>query len=242
MSIHRKQAAWFFFGLLLVSPPVSHAAAPANGQIEVTGTYRYVFHDPETTADALNLACREAWRLAIVESPMYREQTASVVDSTLLRDIANNLVTRYLRDQQILEQTERGRTVSCRVRGVLAGDESAKAIRTQLAGGPPTAESLDQNRTLRIVSVKEEGGYLLIEFQALKRLDWLNTAYQGSLRESADIMVDFYDAQGILIRTERHPARQSGTNNTDVLNPGMLGLVKVSKPFGAKTYRVWLVK
>jgi hypothetical protein len=39
----------------------------------------------------------------------------------------------------------------------------------------------------------------------LKRFDWLGTHYQSVLRESGEIMVDFYDEQGLLIRTEPFP-------------------------------------
>lgn len=242
MALHHREAALMTFCALLLFPHVAPAAGPPNGQIEVSGEYRYLFHDPETSEEALALACREAWRLAVVESSLYREQTASIVDSSLLRDVASNLVTRYLRDQQILEQTERGKTVSCRVRGMLAGEESVKAIRTQLAGGASAPEGLDQNRALRILAVREEGnGIVAIEYQALRRLDWLNTHYQGGLRESADIMVDFYDDQHFLLRTERHPARRS-VSGDDVMNPGATAVLRVTKPLGAKTYRVWLVK
>jgi hypothetical protein len=36
-------------------------------------------------------------------------------------------------------------------------------------------------------------------------LDWLGTHYQAGLRESTDIMVDFYDDLGFLLRTDRFP-------------------------------------
>jgi hypothetical protein len=242
MSLHQKSAASFWLCLLLLTPTATYAAAQANGQIEVAGHYRYVYHDPETPAEALTLACREAWRLAVIESPLYREHTASIVDSALLRDVAHNLVTRYLRDQQIVEQTEQGKTVSCRVRGALVGEDSVKAIRTQLSGGPSTPDALDQNRILRILAVREEGtGLLAIEYQALKRLDWLGTHYQGGLRESADIMVDFYDDQRFLIRTERYAANRT-VSGDDVMNPGSTAVLRVTRPAAAKTYRVWLVK
>lgn len=239
MVPRRHQAAAVLMGVLLSAASPGQAAPTMSGQIEVTGAYRYVFHDPETASEALNTACREAWRLAVIESPLYREQTASTTDAALLRDVADDLVTNHLSDKQILEQTERGKTVSCRVRGILAAN-SATTIRTQLAGGTPP-EGVEQNRTLRIVSAKEQSGYLFIEFEALRRLDWLNTAYQGSLGEGADIMVDFSDESGGLIRSERHPARHSG-GNQDVMSPGMHGILKVAKPLGAKSYRVWVVK
>lgn len=242
MPPRRTIPRYLLLSSLLLVPFAAQAADSANGRIEISGDYRYAARESEPVADARNLACREALRLAVINSPIYREQTASLVDSPLLRELAHQLATRHVQDQQILEQTERGRTVSCRVKGFLPADETARVIRTQLSGGPPAAEGLDQNRALRILNVREEGSALLaIQYQALKRLDWLGTHYQGGLRESAEIMVDFYDEQGFLIRTERHPARRTPTGD-DVMNPGAIAVLKVTRPPAAKTYRVWLVK
>ena len=240
--MHRKSAASFLTAALLLAPVMAAAAEPSTSRIEITADYRYAAQQTENIEEAKSLACREAWRLAVINSPLYREQTASVIDSPLLRDLAYTLATQHVQDQQILEQTERGRTVSCRVRGFLPVEESGRVIRTQLAGSPPSAEGLDQNRVLRIVSVREEGSRTIaIQYQALQRLDWLGTHYQGGLRESAEIMVDFYDEQGFLIRTDRYQARRTTTGD-DVMNPGATGILKVTKPTAAKTYRVWLVK
>jgi hypothetical protein len=60
---------------------------------------------------------------------------------------------------------------------------------------------------------------IAVQYQALKRLDWLGTHYLGRLRESADIMADLYDDQGVLLRTERFPARRTATGE-DVMNSG----------------------
>jgi hypothetical protein len=228
--------------VLLLAPPVGLAADAAGDRIEITGDYRYTYHEGESAADAKALACREAWRLAVANSPLYREHTASVVDSPLLRDLNYELATNHIQDQEIVEQTEKGRTVSCRVRGFLPAEESVRVIRTQLGGGTPAAESVDQNRVLRILSIQEDSnGMITIQYQALKRLDWVGTHYQGGLQESAEIMVDFYDSQGFLVRSERHAARRTPSGD-DVLNPGATGVLKVAKPLAAKTYRVWLVK
>ena len=242
MSIHRNPTAPFLIATFLLAPLAAPGAELPTSRIEITADYRYAAHETENLADAKSLTCREAWRLAVVNSPLYREQTASVIDSPLLRDLAYTLATSHVQDQQIVEQTERGRTLSCRVRGFLPTEESTRVIRTQLAGGPPSAEGLDQNRALRILSVREEGsGTIAVQYQALKRLDWLGTHYQGGLRESADIMVDLYDGQGFLLRTDRFPARRTATGD-DVMNPGATAILKVTKPAAAKTYRVWLVK
>ena len=218
-----------------------HAAEP-NSRLEITGDYRYKAQASEQPAEAKDLACREALRQAVVNSAVYREQTASVVDSALLREIANTLATRHVQDQQILEQSEQGRTLFCRVRAYLPTEESARAIRTQLAGSPTPPDGLDQNRVLKLLSVKEESpGTLAIQYQALKRLDWVTTHYQGGLRDAAHIMVDFYDAEGLLLYSQRFEAWRTPTGD-DVMSPGAIGLIQVPKPASAKTYRVWLVK
>ncbi len=212
-------------------------AAEMSGRLEIAGDYRYAAHQSDSPAEVQGLACREAWRLAVMQSPLYREYTADVVDSPMLLDLADRLAGQ-VEDRQIVEQSQRGRTVTCRVRGYLPRETGARLIRLQLAGSP--AEGAEENRALRIVGTKEEGGYVLVQFEALRRLDWLNTAYPGTLRETADIMVDFYDKTGTFIRAERHPARHYGSD--DVLAPGMRGIVKVPKPLTAASYRVWLVK
>ena len=242
MSMQRTSTAPLLLAALLLAPHLASATELPTNRIEITADYRYATHETENLAEAKNLVCREAWRLAVVNSPLYREQTASVIDSPLLRDLAYTLATGYVQDRQIIEQTERGRVLSCRVQGYLPTEESTRVIRTQLSGGPPSAEGLDQNRALRILSVREESsGTIAVQYQALKRLDWLGTHYQGGLRESADIMVDFYDGQGLLIRTDRFPARRTASGE-DVLNPGAVAILKVAKPAGTKTHRVWLVK
>ncbi len=212
------------------------------GRIELVGDYRYTYHDPETVADAKNTACREALRLAITTSPQFREHTAPLVDSSLLREVAHTLASQYVKDQQILEQTEKGRTVSCRVKAVLQADDLPHVILAQTGATGQTPGVIDQNRALRVLSVREENdGTISVIYQAIKRLDWIGTAYAGSLREAADLMVDFYDDQGVLIRTDRYPARKTMTGD-DVMNPGEIGIHRIAKPLSAKTYRVWVVK
>ena len=217
-------------------------AAEPNARLEIIGDYRYKAQASEQLADAKDLACREALRQAVVNSALYREQTAAIVDSALLREVANTLATRHVQDQQILEQNEQGRTMFCRVKAFLPAEESARAIQTELAGGPPPAESLDQNRVLKLLNVKEESqGMLSIQYQALKRLDWATTHYQGGLRDAAHIMVDFYDAQGLLLYSQRFEAWRT-LSGEDIMSPGAVGILQVPRPASAKTYRVWLVK
>ena len=224
--------------LFVIATSTAFAAEP-DDRVEISGDYRYALREPEPLGEAQSMACREAWRMAVVNSPLYREQTASVYDSPLLQGLAYTLATDQVQDQRIIEQTQRGRTVACRVHGYLPAREAARTIKTQLAGSP--SQAAEQNRALRIVGSKEEGGYVYVQFQALKRLDWLSTAYQGTLRESADIMVDFYGRTGTLIRTDRYPARHAVFGPSG-LNPGMQGVARLQAPLGSATYRVWVTQ
>ena len=233
LSILIAAAIWFAFTV--------HAAEP-NGRLEITGDYRYKAQASEQLSEARELACREALRQAVVNSAIYREETASTMESSLLREVANTLATRHVQDQQVLEQNEQGRTVFCRVKAYLSAEESARAIQIQLAGGPAEPDGLDQNRVLKLLSVKEEGvGTLLVQYQTLRRLDWVNTHYQGGLRDVAHIMVDFYDKDGLLLYSQRFEAWRTPAGD-DVMSPGAVGLIQIPKPAAAKTYRVWLVK
>jgi hypothetical protein len=214
-----------------------------SSRVEVTGDYRYTFHDPMLLADAKVLACEEALRLAVANSPVVRDETASLVDSAAYQDLIQLLVSSYTRDLQIVEHAEKGRTVYCKVKAALQPDEVQKVARTYLVSlsNGKQAPALDQNRALQIVNVRDESGYLVVTYRALKRLDWIGTAYQGSLRENADLMVDFLDEQGNLIRTDRYAAHRTPTGD-DVMNPGEIGIRKIIKPSNAKSHRVWLVK
>ncbi len=213
-----------------------------SDRTDIVGDYRYTYHDPETPTEAKATACREALRLAISTWPSFREQTAAVVDSPLLKDIVQTIASGYVHDVQVIEQAEKGRTVYCKVRGSVQPDEIRSVVQAQLSGTGNTQTAVEQNRALRVLSVREDkDGTISVVFKALKRLDWLTTAYDGGLREHADLMVDFYDEQGTLIRSDRYPARKTDSGD-DVVNPGEIGVRKIGKPLNAKSYRVWVVK
>ena len=232
--------ALFAIAVQCVGLALPAQAASEHSRVDITGDYRYAYHQPETAAEARQHACVEALHQAVSTSTAVREHTASIVDSTLFHTLVHTLATDHVTDQQIIQQSEQGRTVYCKVRAIFHADAVERVLIAQTTGG--TDQGLDQNRALKILSAREEAdGTLVITYQALKRLDWLGTAYQGGLRGSADVMVDFYDDQGLLVRSSRHPARKTATGD-DVMNPGEIGTLRVLKPLNAKTYRVWVVK
>jgi len=237
----------FRLTLMLLCGPVlffPQGAWAQSNKIEILGDYRYTYHDPDGPVEAKNIAYTEAVRLAIYSSRVFSEGTSRVVeDAQVLRDLAQKIASGYLKDLQVVEQSEKGRTVYCKVRASLLSDEVKAFIEREINRGLVKDPSgLDQNRALQILSVQEgKDATVAVVFKALKRLDWLATAYDGSLRESADVMIDFYDDQGLLVSSDRHPARKTSAGD-DVMNPGEIGLHKFAKPLNARSYRVWLVK
>lgn len=221
---------------------LSGLAQTAEGsKIEVTGDYRYTFHAPESATDAKALACREASRMAVSASAVYRDATASLVDSVLNRQILDQVVKDALKETRVLEQTEKGTTVSCRISGSLESEDVARIVLAGARGSSdPAALATDQNRAIKILNVQDDReGHLLVTFQALRRLDWQNTAYQGTLRDQADVMVEFFDAQGLLLATARIPARKS-QGGDDVMTAGQVGVHKIPKPLNTASHRVWV--
>jgi hypothetical protein len=218
-------------------------ATAEQNRLELLGAYRYAYQESMSLADAQKIACAEATRLSVDSSRFFLDATAHMADPPFLRDLAQKIVTGSFKDVQIVEQSDRGRTVSCKVRGYLDQDEARALIVSEItrspAGEPP---GLDQNRTLKILSAQDgKEGTVVVVYKALKRLDWLSTAYDGSLRETADVMIEYYNEQGIPIGADRHPARLK-PDGTEVMNPGEISSRTFRKPPGTKSYRVWLVK
>jgi hypothetical protein len=229
---------------LILTLGIPHGSWAESDLVELTGDYRYTYHHQESAAEANKIAYAEAVRQAILTSALFREQTASLVDSALLKDLAQIIASSYLTDVQIVQQSERERTVYVKIRATVHAKELQQVIDAavrQKQGREETA-GLDQNRALIILSAHETAdGSVAVVYQARTRLDWLSTEYPGSLRESANVMIDFYDRQGLPLRSDRHPARKTPSGD-DVMNPGEIGVHKFPKPENAASFRVWLVK
>ncbi len=226
---------------LILSPP--HELWAQTHQVQIVGDYRYAYHPGESLAEAKNIAYAEAIRLAISSSPLFKESTSTLVDSKLLSDLVQKIASGYLKDVKILEQSEKGRTVYCKVRVTVMPDEIETLINQEINHGSDREPvGLDGNRALQILRVQEDQeGNIEVVYKALKRLDWLHTAYDGSLQDSANVMIDFYDDTGLLTGSDRYPARKT-TSGEDIMTAGRIGVIKFKKPLNARSYRVWLVK
>ena len=228
-------------GSLLLLASVAFSGSAWAHTVDISGDYRYTFHHPETVADATDHACREARKAAVGRSAVFREATSALVDSGLTRRLLEAVSQDGVTDVEVVQHSDRGTTVSCTVKGRLDQETVNRILVTELQADPREDQpALDQNRAVKLLRVEEDqAGHVLIEFQARRRLDWLNTAYPGSLREEANIMVEFYDEHDRLIAQSRYPARKTEIGD-DVMTPGEVGTLTVMKPATAKSYRVWV--
>lgn len=229
--------------LTVVMPGTGHA-------LELLGEYRYAIQPLETLETAKQTTTNNALRLAIVRSDMFKEATESIVDRPLFEGLVDSIMSRGIEEVQVVAQQVQGRTVHTKIRATLNEQATnrliAQALRgtmTDIVKGEPTEpkEANQQNRALRILEVKDAPqGTVAVAFQALRRLDWMNTAYFGGLRDQGDILITFYDAQGLPMRTDRVPARMAGADDRHTLAPGQVGIHYFPKPLGAASYQVWV--
>jgi len=219
------------------------AATAEQNRLEVLGVYRYAYQEPVSLAEAKKIACTEAIRLSVDSTRFFIDATSSVMDSQMVQDMAQKLITSSLKDVQVIEQSDKGRTVYCKVKGVLDLEDAKAVILTEINRGAANEPlGVDQNRAIKILSVQDgKDGTVVVVYKALKRLDWLSTAYDGSLRETADVMIEYYNEQGIPVGAGRHPARLK-PDGAEVMHPGEISACTFRKPPGTKSYRVWLVK
>lgn len=218
-------------------------ATAEQNRLEVLGAYRYAYQEPMSLAEAQKLACTGAIRLSVDSSRFFIDATSNVIDSQMVQDMVQKLISSSLKDVQVVEQSDKGRTVYCKVKGVLDLEDAKAVILTEINRGAANEPlGVDQNRALKILSVQEgKEGTVVVVYKALKRLDWLSTAYDGSLRETADVMIEYYNEQGIPVGAGRHPARLK-PDGAEVMHSGEISACTFRKPPGTKSYRVWLVK
>ena len=233
-------AGFLSLALILFAPLTAKAE---QNRLELLGIYRYAYQEPVSLAEAKKIACTEAIRLSVDSSRFFIDATSSVIDPQMVKDMAQKLITNSLKDVQVVEQSEKGRTVYCKVKGSLDLEDAKAVILTEINRGAANEPlGVDQNRALKILSVQEgKEGTIVVVYKALKRLDWLSTAYDGSLLETADVMIEYYNEQGVPVGAGRHPARLK-PDGPEVMTPGEISAHTFRKPPGTKSYRVWLVK
>jgi len=104
----------------------------------------------------LSLVISSVTIFAIDSSRFFIDATSSVVDSQLVKDLVQKITAGYLKDTQVLEQSDKGRTVYCKVRTFINSEEVRAVILTEINRGQANdSPGIDQNRALKILSAKE---------------------------------------------------------------------------------------
>lgn len=217
--------------------------------LELIGEHRYAMRPLESLEAAKQTSAANAVRFAIVSFNMFRDATASVVDRPLLEHLVDTIISQGVEEVQVIaHQVEKG-TVHTKIRAVLNEQTMNTLIAQKLGntitseGDPAEAQANRQNRALRILDVSEDArGTVAVVFQALRRLDWMTTAYVGGLRDQGDLFITFYDTQNRPLRTDRFPARKAGADDRDVLATGQIGIHHFLKPLNASSYAVWVAR
>ena len=119
---------------LVIAVPAQ--AASDHSPVDITGDYRYAYHQPETVSEAKQHACMEALHQAVSTSAAVREHTASIVDSKLFHTLVHTLATQHVTNQQILQQSEQGRC-----RGASPSGSDHERIRAGAGSEPGTENS-----------------------------------------------------------------------------------------------------
>ncbi len=95
--------------------------------------------------------------MAVDRSRPFLDATASVTDQALLNQVRQVIASGYLKDVQVLEQADKERTVYAKVRATINPQEVKAVIEREINRGQgKESPGLDQNRALKILSVREE--------------------------------------------------------------------------------------
>ncbi len=122
----------------------SLASVPAlqNQPMEIVGDYRYFYHDPMTAAEAKHLAYTEAIRMAVDNSRPFMDATAFITNTAFRRHLIQIITSDYLKDVELVEQTEKNRTVYAKVRATMNLQEVISVVEREV-GRSSEKELLD---------------------------------------------------------------------------------------------------
>ena len=205
----------------------------AEGErVELTGEYQYTYGNHQTPEQARQIAYTMAVRKAIESYPVFVEDTSPVKDPAVIKSLVQMLASGHLQNLEIVEQTEEGRRVSCKVRASVDPAVFKTVLNREmnrLVDKQP--EVVDENRHIKILSVTDYP----VEDRRKKIVKEIKVVYQQVSSDSTQILIDFYDAKG-------KPMTGKRSTTQDFLMPGEIRQVVFTMPDDARSYRVWLRK
>jgi hypothetical protein len=220
----------FSFGVLCLP----EAGSAQGERVELLGEYQYTYGDQQTPDQARQIAYTMAVRKAIESYPVFMEDTSPVKDPAVIKAVIQTLASGYLQDLRIVDQTEEGRRVSCKVRAFVEPGVFKTILNRELSRllDRKDPEVVDENRQIKILSVSD---YLVEDTRKKKTVREIKVVYQQVGSDSTQVLIDFYDTKG-------KPLTGKRSSTQEFLLPGEIRQVLFTMPDDARSYRVWLRK
>lgn len=160
-------------------------------QDTIRGTYSYTYGDSESLVEARQTCKDLALREAIESYYIFVESSTSVEDFQLKEDLIQSIAAGYLKDVQIVEQAEEGRTITMTVEASVMPDE-VQALVAQLAE-PGEGEETESDAATDAASSSENLSPFmsaLAEYGTRENTAesaWGRKQYQSALKQFQDL-------------------------------------------------------
>ena len=206
----------------------------------IKGHYCYTYGDNESLREARDITRSLAVRNAIESFGVYVVSTMTVKDFVLTDDLVNTISTGYLKDIEVLEHSEKGRTICDTIQGRISPEDVKAIIDQEISkrpsSGSPTKEA--NNGCLEIVKVKKWYDQVKVVVKVLQATGPLVSTADMNAKPCFRVLVDFFDGDG----DPMGGARQFIHNSPNEMLPGQLQTLYFEIPYGAETYKAWLSK
>jgi hypothetical protein len=213
---------------------------PAHGLADETieGHYCYTYGDNESLREARDITRTLAVRNAIESFGVYVVSTMTVKDFVLTDDLVNTISTGYLKNIEVLEHTEKGRTICDTIQGRISPDDVKAVINQELSKRTPTGSPTKEanNGCLEIVSAKKWYNEVKVVVKVLKPTGALVSEADLNAKPCFRVLVDFFDSDGGPLGG----AQQFIHNSPNEMLPGQLQTLYFELPYGTETYKAWL--
>lgn len=211
----------------------------------IKGHYCYTYGDNESLKEARELTRTLAIRDAIESYRVFIESTSTVKNFKLTNDLLQMISSGYLKNVEVLEHTEKGRTICETIQAGISPKAVENLVKRAVRKRTKRFEELglDNNGCLKILKVDDRSysigdqRYIKVIVKVLKRTGGLFTSSDQNEKPCFKICVDFFDYNGDPM------GGSSKFVHTDFIEmlPGEIKALYIKKPSSdLKSFRIWL--
>jgi hypothetical protein len=142
-------------GFLII---LSFTSICLSSEETITRHYCYTYGDRETLQEAREIVRTLSSRNGIESYRVFIESSTNVKNFSLSNDLVQIISSGYLKNVNVLEHTEEGKTICEKISGVVVPEQIDKVLRKEVQKRKTKIEDmgLDNNRYFKILSVKEK--------------------------------------------------------------------------------------